>query len=64
MRYAILGAALILGLELFGVSVAGAIPAGGNAIVKTNSSRDFIPVMQGCGAKYKRNKQTGQCEPF
>lgn len=37
MRYAIFGA-LILSLELLGVSVAGAIPANGNAIVKAGSS--------------------------
>jgi hypothetical protein len=64
MRYAIFGA-LILSLELVGASVAAAaIPANGNAVSKVVSSRDVIPVMQGCGAKYKRNKQTGQCEPF
>jgi hypothetical protein len=64
MRFAIFGA-LILSLELVGVSVAAAAtPANGNAVVKADSRRDVIPVMQGCGAKYKRNKQTGQCEPF
>jgi hypothetical protein len=64
MRYAIFGA-LILSLELFGVSVAAAaMPANGNAIVKAGSSRDVIQVMEGCGAKYKRNHRTGQCEPF
>ena len=63
MRYAIFGL-LILSLELLGASVAGAIPANGNGFVKVDSSRDVIPVMQGCGAKYKRNKQTGQCEPY
>jgi hypothetical protein len=62
MRYAIFGL-LILSLELLGVSVAGAIPTNGNAIVKAGSS-DVIPVMEGCGAKYKRNHRTGQCEPF
>jgi hypothetical protein len=63
MRFAIFGA-LILSMELFGVSVAGAIPASGSVIVKADYSKEFIPVMGGCGAKYKRNKQTGQCEPF
>jgi hypothetical protein len=62
MRYAIFGA-LILSLELPGVSVAGAIPANGNAIVKTGSSF-VIQVFAGCGAKYKPNKKTGKCEPF
>jgi hypothetical protein len=32
--------------------------------LKANSSRDVIPVMEGCGAKYKRNHRTHQCEPF
>jgi hypothetical protein len=64
MRYAIFGA-LILSLELFGVSAASAgTPASGNAIVEAGSSRDVIQVMEGCGAKYKRNHRTGQCEPF
>jgi hypothetical protein len=64
MRYAIFGV-LVLGLEFLGLSSASAaMPANGNAVVKADSSRDVIPVMQGCGAKYKRNKQTGQCEPF
>jgi hypothetical protein len=64
MRYAIFGA-LILSLELVGASIAtAAMPVNGNAVVKADSSKDLIPVMQGCGAKYKRNKQTGQCEPY
>jgi hypothetical protein len=64
MRYAIFGA-LILSLEFVGVSVASAgMPASGNVIVKADSSRDVIQVMEGCGAKYKRNHRTGQCEPF
>jgi hypothetical protein len=63
MRYAIFGA-LILSLEFFGVSLAAAMPTNGNAVVRAGSSKDLIPVMQGCGAKYKRNKQTGQCEPY
>jgi hypothetical protein len=64
MRYAIFGA-VILSLELFGVSfAAAAMPANGSAIVKANSSRDVIQVFGGCGAKYKPNKKTGQCEPF
>jgi hypothetical protein len=64
MRYAIFGA-LILSLELLGVSIASAaMPANGNAVLKANSSRDVIPVMEGCGAKYKRNHRTHQCEPF
>jgi hypothetical protein len=62
MRYAILGA-LILSLEAFGVSVAGAaMPANGQLIVKASSSRDVIQVGGGCGAKFWRNKQTGKCE--
>jgi hypothetical protein len=63
MRYAIFLGALIVSLDLLGASIANAVPVSGNAIVNANS-RDLIPVMQGCGAKYKRNKQTGQCEPF
>jgi hypothetical protein len=62
MRYAILGA-LILSLEAFGVSVAGAaMPANGQVIVKASSSRDVIRAGGGCGAKFWRNKQTGKCE--
>jgi hypothetical protein len=60
MRYAILGA-LILSLEAFGVSVAGAAMPG-QVIVKASSSRDVIQVGGGCGAKFWRNKQTGKCE--
>jgi hypothetical protein len=61
MRYAIFGA-LILSLELLGVSVAGAMPANGNAVVKANSSRDVIQVGGGCGAKFWPNRKTGKCE--
>ena len=62
MRYAIFGA-LILGLEMFGVTFAtAAMPANGNAIVKPGSSRDVIQVGGGCGAKRWPNKKTGQCE--
>jgi hypothetical protein len=62
MRYAIFGA-LILSLEVFGISVAGAaMPARGQAIAKASSSRDVIQVGGGCGAKFWRNKQTGKCE--
>jgi hypothetical protein len=62
MRYAIAGA-LILSLELFGVSFASAaMPANGNAIVKASSSTDVIQVGGGCGAKRWPNKKTGKCE--
>jgi hypothetical protein len=61
MRYAIFGA-LILSLELVGVSVAAAaIPANGNAVLKASSSSDVIQVMQGCGKHFHREK--GQCVP-
>jgi hypothetical protein len=61
MRYAIFGA-LILSLEMFGVTFAtAAMPANGNAIVKP-ASRDVIQVGGGCGAKRWPNKKTGQCE--
>jgi hypothetical protein len=64
MRYAIFGA-LILSLELFGVSfAAAAMPANGSPVMKAGSSRDVFQVFGGCGAKYKPNKQTGKCEPF
>jgi hypothetical protein len=63
MRYAIF-CALILSLELVGVSVAAAIPANGNAIVKAGSSRDVIQVYGGCGAWMKWNKRTKKCESF
>ena len=58
MRYILFSSALILGLELFGTSIAAALPANG-AIVKTNPSRDAIQVMQGCG-KHHRDR-AGQC---
>jgi hypothetical protein len=61
MRYAIFGAALILSLELFGASIATAMPANGNAVVKDNST-DVIQVMQGCGKHYHRDKAQ-QCVP-
>ena len=42
MRYGIFSA-LILGLELLGVSIAtAAMPLNGNAVVKTHSPRDVI----------------------
>jgi hypothetical protein len=63
MRYAIFGA-LILSLELLGVSAAGAIPASGNAVVKAGSSRDVIQVWGGCGGKRHFNKQTRKCEDY
>jgi hypothetical protein len=63
MRYAILGA-LILSLQLLGPSIAAAaMPANGNALVKTNTSRDVIQVGGGCGKRYWRNPKTGKCEP-
>jgi hypothetical protein len=62
MRYAIAGA-LILSLEVFGMSFASAaMPANGNAIVKASTSTDVIQVGGGCGAKRWPNKKTGQCE--
>jgi hypothetical protein len=62
MRYAIFGA-LILSLEMFGVTFAtAAMPANGNAIVKPGSSRDVIQAGGGFGAKRWPNKKTGQCE--
>jgi hypothetical protein len=63
MRYAILGM-LVLGLELVGVSVAGAIPANGNAVVTAVSSRDVIQIWGGCGGKRHFNKKTGKCEDY
>jgi hypothetical protein len=62
MRYAIFGA-LILGLELLGVSVTAAMPANKNAVVKIDS-RDVIETFAGCGKNYKPNKQTHKCEPY
>jgi len=62
MRYAIFGA-LILSLELLGVSVAAAaMPTAANAIVKANSPRDVIQVMGGCGKHYHRDR-AGKCVP-
>jgi hypothetical protein len=62
MRYAIFGA-LILSLEVFGISVAGAaMPARGQAIAKASSSRDVIQVWYGCGGKRIWNKKTKKCE--
>jgi hypothetical protein len=62
MRYAIFGA-LIVSLELLGVSIASAaMPASGNAIVKAGSSRDLIQVWYGCGGKRVFNKKTKKCE--
>lgn len=56
MRYAIFGA-LILSLELFGVSFAtAAMPANGSAIVKANS-RDVIQVAGGCGRHHHRDSK-------
>jgi len=64
MRYAIFGA-LILSMELLGASIpASAMPPNGAPIVKAGSSSNVIQVMEGCGAKYKRNHRTKQCEPF
>jgi hypothetical protein len=63
MRYAIFGAALILGLELLGMSIAGAMPASGNTIVKTYPSGDVIQVGDGCGLKRWRDPKTGKCPP-
>jgi hypothetical protein len=62
MRYAIFGA-LILSLELFGVSFASAMPANKNAIVKTDSG-DVVEIFAGCGKNYKPNRQTHKCEPY
>jgi hypothetical protein len=59
MRYAIFGAALILSLELLGASIATAMPANRNAIVKANST-DVIKVIDGCGIHQHRDK-TGTC---
>jgi hypothetical protein len=62
MRYAIF-AALILSLELFGVSVAAAaMPANGSALVKANSSTGVIQVGGGCGKRSWPNPKTGKCE--
>jgi hypothetical protein len=61
MRFAIFGA-LILSLEMFGVTFAtAAMPANGNAFMKPES-RDVIQAGGGCGAKRWPNKKTGQCE--
>jgi hypothetical protein len=63
MRHAIFGA-LILSLQLVGVSVAAAaVPANGSPIAKTNLSSDVIQVGGGCGKRYWRNPKTGKCEP-
>jgi hypothetical protein len=63
MRYAILGM-LVLGLEFLGASIASAIPANGNAVVKAASSEDVIQVWGGCGGKRHYNKQTRKCEDY
>jgi hypothetical protein len=64
MRYAIFGA-LIISLELLGVSVStAAMPLKGNAAVKTNPSRDVIEVYGGCGMWMKYNPRTKKCESF
>jgi hypothetical protein len=64
MRYAIFGA-LILGVELLGVSIpTAAMPLSGNAAVKTNSSGDVIQVYGGCGQWMKYNPRTKKCESF
>jgi hypothetical protein len=64
MRYAIFGA-LILGLELLGVSIStAAMPLNGNAVAKTHSSRDVIQVYGGCGMWMKYNPRTKKCESF
>jgi len=61
MRYAIFGA-LIVSLELFGVSFASAaMPANGSDVVKAGSS--VVQVMQGCGKHYHRDRATKQCVP-
>jgi hypothetical protein len=64
MRYVLLFGSLTVSLELFGASIAIAMPAKGNAIVKADSSKNVIQVFGGCGSKYKPNKKTGQCEPY
>jgi hypothetical protein len=64
MRYVLLFGWLMVSLELFGGSIATAMPANGSVIVKADSSKNVIEIFGGCGAKYKPNKKTGKCEPF
>jgi hypothetical protein len=64
MRYFLLFGSLVVSLELFGASIATALPANGSAIVKAEPSKNVVEVFAGCGAKYKPNKKTGKCEPF
>jgi hypothetical protein len=64
MRYFLLFGSLMVSLDLFGASIATAMPANGSAIVKADSSKNVIEVFGGCGSKYKPNKKTGQCEPY
>jgi hypothetical protein len=62
MRYAIFGA-LILSLELFGVSFAtAAMPANDRGSVNAGAPKDLIQVMAGCGWHQKPNRKTGKCE--
>jgi hypothetical protein len=64
MRYAIFGA-LILSLELVGAIHRYRRDARKRqCCCEGGFVERLIPVMQGCGAKYKRNKQTGQCGPY
>ena len=64
MRYAIFSA-LIISLQMLGVSIStAAMPLNGNAVVKTNSSRDVIQVYGGCGQWMKYNPRTKKCESF
>jgi hypothetical protein len=59
MRYIVFSSALIVSLELFGASIANAIPTNGSAIVRANST-DVIKVLDGCGKHYHRDK-SGAC---
>jgi hypothetical protein len=60
MRYIVFSSALILSLELFGASVATALPANGGGIVKANSSKDLIQVGGGCG-RHRHRDAKGNC---
>ena len=63
MRYIVFSIALILSIELLGVSIATAMPAD-SAIVKANSnSREVIQVLDGCGHHRHRNHH-GHCVHF